>query len=79
MDSIHLHGAEDVRSAGSAMVRAADTMQSAASSIWSALDQHARTMTDLVERFERAVEAIKEPRPVYTVDNPNEPKAYGGV
>jgi hypothetical protein len=69
MDSIHLHGAEDVRSAGHAMARAAETTSSAASTISAAADVNSgavqqlqyvlenftRDMSEIVSRFEGAV------------------------
>lgn len=58
MDSIHLAGAEDVRSAGNAMVRAADTMQSAARTIAEALDRQRDFMDQWMMRFEAAVEKM---------------------
>jgi hypothetical protein len=56
MDSIHLHGAEDVRSAASTMRSAAETISSAASSIDCALDRHHRFLDDWLQRLELALD-----------------------
>lgn len=58
MDSIHLHGAEDVRVAGSRMVDAADTMRSAASNIDGSMENFKRFMDDWLQRFEAAVDRM---------------------
>lgn len=61
MDSIHLHGAEDIRSAANTMRSAADTMSNAASTISSAVERLATLEFDRqifwerwLERFEAA-------------------------
>ena len=56
MDSIHLHGAEDVRTAASRMVEAADVMQRAASTIDAALDRQRSFLDDWLQRFEIAMQ-----------------------
>ena len=59
-DYVTLLGAEQVSSAGSQMSRAADRMQSAASSIDQSLFQHQRFMDDWLQRFEAILtESIK--------------------
>lgn len=55
MNSIHLHGAEDVRSAANTMSRAAETMSQAAMNLDGALERHQRFMEDWLQRFEHAV------------------------
>jgi hypothetical protein len=59
MDSIHLHGAEDVRSASNSMRGAAETVSSAAMTIDSAacvmkaaLEAHQVFLDDWLRRFE---------------------------
>ena len=52
MDSIYLHGSEEVRVAASIMSRAASEMQLAASNIAGALEQHQRFMDDWLSRLE---------------------------
>jgi orotate phosphoribosyltransferase len=62
MDSIHLSGADDVRSAGHSMRGAAEqissaamTIDSAACMIRQALDQHQAFLEDWLRRFELIV------------------------
>jgi hypothetical protein len=76
MDSIHLHGAEDVRSAGFAISRAAETICSAANTMSEAgdintravqqlqyvLESFTRDMTGLVERIEKAMKSDQQIR-----------------
>ena len=57
MDSIFLHGSEDVASGGRAMQNAAAEMQRTASNISAALDQHQRFMDDWLWRFQSVLEA----------------------
>jgi hypothetical protein len=52
MDSIYLMGAEDVSSAASSIRLAAEGMQSAASWMTEALQQHQRFLDDWLARFE---------------------------
>ena len=59
MESVFLVGAEDVRSAGSAIKSAAELMIQASANMDEAMRMHARTMEDLVTRFETAVESLK--------------------
>lgn len=61
MESIHLHGAEDVRSAANTMMRAAEQMNHAASQIEYALQTHQRFMEDFLMRFEQAVGRVGRP------------------
>jgi hypothetical protein len=58
-ETMHLVGAEDVRSAGNAMRSAADDMRSAASSIEGSLDRHQRFLEDWLQRFEAAIDRLK--------------------
>ncbi len=51
-------GAEEVRSAGHTMVRAAETMNSAASTIDGALERQRHFLEDWLARFEIAVEKM---------------------
>ncbi|RVD44916.1 hypothetical protein EN742_00800 [Mesorhizobium sp. M4A.F.Ca.ET.020.02.1.1] len=60
-EHMHLIGAEDVRSAGSAMRSAAEDMRSAAFSIDSALDRHQRFLDDWLQRLEAALERAAPP------------------
>lgn len=60
-DYITLLGAEDVRSAGHTMTRAAETMSNAASTIDGAMERQRHFLEDWLARFEIAVE--KMPRP----------------
>jgi hypothetical protein len=53
-----LIGAEDVRSAGHTMARAAETMSSAAMNIHGALERHQNFLDDWLQRFEAAVETM---------------------
>lgn len=52
MQSIHLHGAEDVSRAASSMRSAADEMSRAASSINHALEQHQYFLNDWLSRLD---------------------------
>lgn len=52
MDSIYLMGSEDVQSAGHTIRQAAEGMQSAASWMTEALQQHQRFLDDWLARFE---------------------------
>lgn len=52
MDSVHLHGAEDVRRAGSAMQDAASTMNSAANTICESNDRLMRALYECIGRLE---------------------------
>lgn len=61
-DSIFLHGADDVRSAGNTIAHAADTMVRAASNIDGALERHQRFLDEWLVRFEQAVDKIAKPR-----------------
>lgn len=60
MDSIHLIGAEDIRSAGYTMQHAADSMRQAASAIEDTFQQYRRFMDDWLSRFEAALEKAKD-------------------
>lgn len=60
MQTVHLIGAEDVRSAGNRMSDAAAEMNRAASNIGYAIERHAQAMEDFISRFEAAVEKLKE-------------------
>lgn len=60
MESIHLHGAEDVQRAASQIRQAADVMGAAAQCIQYALEQHQRFMTDWLDRVEAALKAFEE-------------------
>jgi len=55
MDSVHLHGAEDVSTAGHNMRSAASTMRDAASTIDSALDRQRLFLEDWLVRFEHVL------------------------
>jgi hypothetical protein len=57
-DRTILIGAEDVRSAGHTMARAAETMSSAASTIDGALERHQRFLDDWLQRLEHVVERM---------------------
>lgn len=59
MDRMLLVGSEDVLSGGRMAREAGDSMQRAASSIQSSLEQHQRFMTDWLQRFEKAVETFE--------------------
>lgn len=52
MESIYLHGSEDVSRAASSMREAAREMQSAASSIQGIFDQYRMFMDDWLQRYE---------------------------
>ena len=67
-DRVMLIGAEDVRSAGHTMARAAETMSSAAMNIDGALERHQRFLDDWLSRFEQAIEKL--PRPHQHVGGP---------
>lgn len=56
MDSVYLHGSEDVSRAASQMASAASSMQSAASSIASSLEQNQRFLDDWLQRLEAVLE-----------------------
>jgi methyl-accepting chemotaxis protein len=55
-----LLGASEVATAGRQMLNAASEMNSAASTISSALDRHRQFMEEFIYRFEQAVEKISE-------------------
>jgi hypothetical protein len=55
-----LLGASEVATAGRQMLNAASEMNSAASTISSALDRHRQFMDEFIIRFERAVETLTE-------------------
>jgi hypothetical protein len=55
MDSIYLHGSEEVATAARRMNDAASTMSSAASYIATTLEQHQRFMDDWLSRLEAAL------------------------
>lgn len=57
MESVHLIGAEDVRSAANTMRSAAEDMQRAASNIAHALEMHHRFMDDWLLRFQTVMES----------------------
>jgi hypothetical protein len=54
-DRVMLIGAEDVRSAGHTMSRAAETMSQAAMNLDGALERHQRFLDDWLSRFEQAM------------------------
>lgn len=54
-ESIHLHGAEDVRKAGFQMTEAAETMRRAAAQIDEALQRHERFLDDWLTRLQDAL------------------------
>jgi len=56
MEAIHLISAEDVQSAGQAMLNTADTMQTGITSLAGVAEQHRRWMDDWLARFEAAIE-----------------------
>ena len=58
MENIFLIGSEDVRRAGSTISSAADSMQSAASSIASSMEEQKRFLDEFICRFEEAVKQI---------------------
>jgi phosphoribosylpyrophosphate synthetase len=60
MRDLVLIGADDVRSAGGTIARAAETMSSAASTISSALEQHQRFMEDWLQRFEFVIDKMPQ-------------------
>lgn len=60
-DHVTLVGAEDVRSAGRSMLNAADQMQTAASNITFALEQHQRFLDDWLGRL---ADVLAAPIPV---------------
>jgi hypothetical protein len=62
-DYVTLMGADDVRSAGSAMRSAAEDMRSVASSIDSTFERHQRFLDDWLQRFEAAIERASKPDP----------------
>lgn len=57
-EHVLLIGAEDVRSAGHTMARAAETMSSAASTIDGALDRQRVFMDDWLMRFEQVLDRL---------------------
>jgi len=59
-DYMTLMGADDVRSAGNTMREAASTMCRAASEIDYSLQQHQRFLDDWLQRFQAALEVLKE-------------------
>ena len=61
-EHITLLGADDVRSGGHAIERAASDMNRAAGNFESVFDRHQRFMDDWLQRFEAAIErsAVKE-------------------
>lgn len=61
VDTVHLIGAEEVRSAGNTISHAADEMKRAAGNMEYALQQHQRFMDDWLQRFEAAVEKMAAP------------------
>jgi hypothetical protein len=66
VESIHLLGADDVRSAGYAMRDAAGEMKRAAESVDFTADQHRRRVEEWLARFEALVERMEkalEPKP----------------
>ena len=56
METVYLHGAEDVKRAGVQIDNAAATFERVAGWITESLEKHAYTMRELVERLE----ALKE-------------------
>lgn len=52
METMHLIGADDVRSAGNTMRHAAEEMNRAANTLSEALNTHSHDMRELVERLE---------------------------
>lgn len=62
-DYVTLIGADDVRSAGNTISRAADEMRSAASAIDFAFERHQRFLDDWLQRFEAAIERASKPDP----------------
>jgi len=73
MNTVHLSGAEDVRSAGCAMQHAGEAMQQAADSFDDALERNRRWMEEWLSRFEAAIEKADPFAPAV------EPKAAGSV
>ncbi len=63
MDSIHLHGAEDVRSAGNTMCHAAEDMRRAANTIAEAMDRQRMFLDDWLMRFETMLRDRANGRP----------------
>ncbi len=61
MDSMYLHGSEDVRRAASMMQQAADEMQRAALNIEGHFDRHQRFLDDWLSRFEQVLAALPTP------------------
>jgi hypothetical protein len=61
MDSIYLHGSEDVSRAAGTMRSAAETMTHVASSISFTLEQHQRFMDDWLYRFQQVLENSNVP------------------
>jgi hypothetical protein len=55
VDSIYLHGSEDVSRAASSMSRAADEMQRAASNMAEVLERQQRFLDDWLMRFDAAL------------------------
>lgn len=60
-DYIYLQGADDVRSAGHQISRAASEMQQAASNIDNSLMNHQRFMDDWLMRFADVIQSIQNP------------------
>jgi isopentenyl diphosphate isomerase/L-lactate dehydrogenase-like FMN-dependent dehydrogenase len=59
MDSIYLHGSEDVQRAASSMSSAAAEMQRAAANMQDAFCQHQRFMDDWLDRFAQIAAALR--------------------
>jgi ABC-type transporter Mla subunit MlaD len=56
MESIYLHGSEQVKDAGNSISRAADTINQAAMNLEGTLDRFLNRFEQLVERIESALE-----------------------
>lgn len=71
-NSIHLIGADDVRSAGFRMRDAAETMSQAVLNLDGSLERHQRVMMEFIERFEAAVDRMQGsgPDPYTQTDAP---------
>ena len=61
MDSIHLHGAEAVRSASHTMRSAAEDMRYAANTFSEAVDRQRQFLDEALTRFEAAVAKLTPP------------------
>lgn len=60
MNTVHLIGAEDVRSAGNSMRQAADDMRRAASQMSDAFESHQRFLTNWLQDIQSVMEKKDE-------------------